>query len=124
MNIVLWIVAGLLAAAFLISGVVKIIQPRQKVIDRGYTWAEDFSPAAVKLIGIAEVLGAIGLIAPAALGIGAILTPLAAIGLTLLMIGALVVHIRRGEQRKLAGLTILGAFAAALAILRSGPYCF
>jgi hypothetical protein len=123
-NITLWIVAGLLAVAFLLSGGFKIIQRRAKVIDHGFRWAEDFSPLQVKLIGVAEILGAVGLIAPAALGILVLLTPLAAVGLTLLMIGGVIVHIRRREQSNLAKPIILGALAAALAILRSGPYCF
>lgn len=124
MTIALWIAAALLALAFLASGGFKILQPRQKVIDHGFEWAEDFPPAGVKLIGVAEVLGAVGLIVPAALGIGAILTPLAAIGLTLLMIGGITVHIRRREARKLASPILLGAVTAVFAVLRSGPYCF
>jgi DoxX-like family len=68
------------------------------------------------------VLGALGLMLPAALGIQEWLTPLAAAGLALMMIGAVVVHLRRGEAKVLAVPFALVAVAAALAALRFGPY--
>jgi len=124
MNVALWVAAVLLALIFLASGVSKHSQPPEKLIARGYGWAEDFSPTQIKLIGVAEVLGATGLILPAALGIQETLTPLAAAGLALLMAGAAVVHIQRKEFKILVSPLVLGGIGAVLAALRLGPYGF
>ena len=66
------------------------------------TYVEDFSTPAVKAIGAAELLGAVGLILPLATGIAPILTPLAAVGLTVLMIGAVATTCaaRRARSRR------------------------
>src|SRR4051794_26061545 len=98
MNILLWIIAGLLAAAFLASGVMKLTQPREKLAASGMGWAQDFKAGTIKLIGALEVLAGVGLILPAALGIAPVLVPLAALGLVVVMIGALAVHGRRKEN--------------------------
>ncbi len=62
---------------------------------------KNFSPRTTKLIGMVELLGAIGLIVPMATGILPWLTPLAAIGLVLNMIGAIVTHLRYREYPNL-----------------------
>lgn len=97
MSVVLWIVAGVLAAAFLAAGLMKLTQPKKKLADSGMGWTEEFSDGAVKGIGALAVLGAIGLILPAALDIVPVLVPIAATGLALLMVGAAVTHGRRKE---------------------------
>ncbi len=122
MNIVLWIIAGLLAAAFGAAGLMKLAQPKAKLAESGMGWTEDFSDGQVKLIGLAEVLGAVGLILPAALDIAPVLTPLAAAGLALLMVGAAVTHVRRGEKNMLPVNLVLGGLAAFVAVMRFGPY--
>ena len=99
MNVALWIVQGALAARLRRGGVVKATRPRKRLYDEGLTWVEDFSEPAVKAIAGLEVLAAIGLILPAVTGIAPVLTPLAAVGLGLLMVGAAIVHFRRGESR-------------------------
>ena len=124
MNIVLWIIAGLLALAFLAAGAMKLAQPRAKLAASGMAWTEDFSDAAVKGIGALEVLGALGLILPAALDIAPVLTPLAAVGLALVMAGAVVVHLRRGETGAVGAPIVLGLLALLVAVLRFGPYSF
>ncbi len=96
MNIALWIVQGLLAAMFLMAGFMKASKPKEEMAER-MPWVNDFSPNAVKTIGILEILGAIGLILPWATGILPWLTPVAAVGLVLTMIGAAITHARRGE---------------------------
>ncbi len=68
MNVVLWIIAGLLAVAFAGAGLMKLMQPKAKLASSGMAWTEDFSDTQVKGIGAVEVLGAIGLVLPAALG--------------------------------------------------------
>ena len=126
MNTVLWIVAGLLAVAYLASGGGKLILPKRKIADFGASarWVEDFSPGSVKAIGALEVLGAVGLILPAALDIAPALVPLAALGLVMIMTGAVVTRIRRQEFTfMLADLAYL-ALAGFVAWGRCGPESF
>ncbi|BCJ41393.1 hypothetical protein GCM10010168_56080 [Actinoplanes ianthinogenes] len=124
MNVVLWIIAGLLAAAFLAAGAMKVLQPREKLIASGMGWAADFGDGQVKLIGVLEILGAIGLILPAALDIAPVLVPLAALGLVIIMIGAIVVHARRKETQALLPSAVLLVLAAVVAWGRFGPWSF
>ena len=124
MNVALWIVAGVLAAAFLGAGLMKLAQPRKKLAESGMGWTEEFSDGAVKGIGALEVLGAIGLILPAALDIVPVLVPIAATGLALLMLGAAVTHARRKETPMIATNLVLFALAVFVAWGRFGPYAF
>jgi uncharacterized membrane protein YphA (DoxX/SURF4 family) len=125
MNITLWVIAGLLAFAFLAAGLTKLAQPKQKLAaSPGMGWTESFSPGTIKLIGLLEVLAAIGLILPAALGITPVLVPLAALGLSLLMIGAAITHARRHELPVIAANLVLLVLAAVVAWGRFGPYAF
>lgn len=125
MNVFLWIVAGLLAALFLGAGVMKLTQERRKLLaNPNMQWVEDFSAGTVKLIGAAEVLGGLGLILPAALGIAPILVPLAATGLAVLMLGAAITHARRKEMQPIAINAVLLILALLVAIFRFGPNSF
>ncbi|HEY4751983.1 MAG TPA: DoxX family protein [Candidatus Limnocylindrales bacterium] len=124
MNVVLWIVAGLLAVAFLMVGLMKMTRPKAQLAESGLEWTEDFSPRTVKLIGTLELLAAIGLVIPAVTGIAPVLVPMAAIGLVVLMIGAIAVHIRRHEARMIVGNLVLLVLAALVAWGRLGPYAF
>jgi uncharacterized membrane protein YphA (DoxX/SURF4 family) len=96
MNIALWIVQTLLALAFLLAGSMKVSQPIERLRKR-MNWANHVSPAVVRLVGSLEILGAVGLILPALIHILPWLTPVAALGLVLTMIGAAIVHIRLKE---------------------------
>jgi hypothetical protein len=124
MNIALWIIAGLLAVAFLASGAQKLAQPRQKLVASGMGWAEDFTVGTVKGIGALEVLAAVGLIVPAAAGIAPVLVPVAAAGLVLLMAGAFIIHLRRHEAHGVAVTLALLALAAIVVWGRFGPHHF
>ena len=124
MNVVLWIVAGVLAAAFLASGLMKLAQPKKKIVDSGMGWAEDFSDGAVKGIGALEVLGALGLILPAVFDVATVLVPIAATGLALIMLGAAVTHARRHESQMVVVNVVLLLLAAFVAWGRFGPYAF
>lgn len=115
MNVFLWIVAGLLALAFLAAGSMKLLQPREKLISSGMGWAEDFAEPTVKVIGVLEVLGALALILPWALGVLPVLTPLAAVGLAVLMVAAMATHVRRQEWSALAPPVVLFVLAMVLA---------
>lgn len=97
MLIAYWIVAGLAALAFLAAGSMKLARPKEALHTSGMKFVEDFAGWQIKLIGLAEVLGAIGLVVPMATGIAPVLSPIAGIGLAIIMIGAIVVHVRRKE---------------------------
>ncbi|WP_129783023.1 DoxX family protein [Promicromonospora panici] len=101
MNIALWIVAGLLALAYVVGGSLKLIMSKEKIAATGTAagWVEDFKPGSIKAIGVLEVLGGLGLILPAALGIAPELVPLAALGLAMIMVGAVVTRISRHEYK-------------------------
>ncbi|MBE2222148.1 MAG: DoxX family protein [Anaerolineae bacterium] len=108
MNIALWIVQILLAIVFLMAGFMKATQSKEAMIEKGLDWVEGLPLGAVRTIGIVEILGAIGLILPALTGILPWLTPLAAIGLALTMIGAIILHVSRKEyQGAIANLVLL-----------------
>jgi uncharacterized membrane protein YphA (DoxX/SURF4 family) len=92
-NIVLWICAGLLAAMFLMAGLMKVSMPKEKLLPT-MKWAETWTAAQLRALGTVEVLGAAGLILPWALNIAPVLTPLAAVGCAVVMAGAVVTHIR------------------------------
>lgn len=124
MNIALWIIAGLLAVAILASGAKKLMQSKEKLAVSGWGWVEDFSAGAVKAIGTLEVLAAVGLILPAALGIAPVLVPLAAVGLVLLMVGAVITHLRRHETPAIVVNLAVLALAVLVAWGRFGPQSF
>jgi uncharacterized membrane protein YphA (DoxX/SURF4 family) len=118
----LWIVQVLLAAIFLVTGTTKLTQPREKMAAGPMRWAADVTDRQFRTIGLLEVLGALGLILPAALGIAPLLTPLAAVGLVLTMIGAIHVHVRHGETNRLAVPIVVLALALFVAIGGFGSY--
>ncbi|WP_030264948.1 DoxX family protein [Streptomyces sp. NRRL B-24484] len=124
MNTALWIIAILLAAAFVAAGAMKTAQPREKLVAAGMAWAGDWPAGAVKAIGAAEVLGGLGLVLPAALGVAPVLTAWAALGLALTMVGAAAVHARRKEYPGIAVNLVLLVLAAAVAWGRFGPQAF
>ena len=119
MNVVLWIAAGLLAVLYLFAGGLKLATPREKLLENpNMGWAADFSEAAVKGIGAVEILGALGLVLPRALDIAPVLTPLAATGLAIVQVGAIVVHARRKETKALPMNVVLLLLAAFVAVGR------
>ena len=124
MNIALWIIAGLLAVAVLVSGVMKLVQPKEKLAAFGFGWVEDFSAGSVKAIGILEILAAVGLILPAVFDIAPVLVPLAALGVVLLMVGAIITHLRRHEAKVIASPVALLALAVLVAWGRFGAQSF
>ncbi len=111
MTVALWIINILLAVVFLAAGAMHAFQSREKLVSSGMAWAGDTSTGMVKTIGWLEILGAIGLIAPMASGIAPILTPLAAVGLTIVMLGAVYTHAKRKES------VVVEAVLAVLALV-------
>ena len=78
----------------------------------------DFSAEMVKSIGIAELLGAIGLIAPQLTGILPVLTPIAAVCLAIIMVLAAIYHFRKGEYQAIGFNTVLLVVALVVAYVR------
>ncbi|MFI5892732.1 DoxX family protein [Actinoplanes sp. NPDC051513] len=124
MNVVLWIIASLLAVAFAASGLMKVLLPKERLKAQGMGWVDDWDGRAVKVIGVLEVLAAVGLILPAALDIAPVLVPLAATGLAIIMVGAIVVHARRKEYPVAIANVVLLILTVVVAWGRFGPYSF
>ncbi len=114
MKIALWIAQVLLALAFIASGAMKLTQPLA-TLAASMPWTADVPGELVRLIGLAEVLGALGLVVPAATRILPRLTPLAATGLTLVMALASAFHLARGEATMLPVTLVLAALLAFVA---------
>jgi uncharacterized membrane protein YphA (DoxX/SURF4 family) len=114
LHITLWIAQVILAAMFLMSGFMKLSQPIDQLA-KMLPWAAQVPEALVRFIGVAEVLGAVGLILPSLLRIQPKLTPIAAVGLALVMLLAVVFHISRGETPAIGMNFILIAIAAFIA---------
>lgn len=115
MIVVLWIINVLLAIAFGIVGIAKVTRPMPSLVSIGMAWVADTSARMVRAIGGIELAGAVGLIVPKATGVAPGLTPLAAMGLAVIMLGALVVHLKRAES--VTAPMILGGLAVASAAL-------
>lgn len=113
----LWILNVLLAGVFALAGAVKLLRSRDALLRSGpgMAWTKDFSDGAVKTIGSLEIFGAVGLILPLATGVAPFFTPLAAFGLMIVMVGAMTVHARRGENVGLP--LVLGLLAAVSAVI-------
>ncbi|HEY1416341.1 MAG TPA: DoxX family protein [Myxococcaceae bacterium] len=97
LNVALWILQALLAAVFALTGAVKLVIPKEKLRTRMH-WAGSWPPWRIKLLGLAELAGAIGLVVPVATGVAPLLTPVAALCLGGVMIGAVGTHRRLGER--------------------------
>ena len=106
MNVILWIVQGLLAVAYLLAGAPKASWPIAALSKR-VGWIGTVPAALVRFIGVAELLGAIGLILPMLTGILPWLTVAAAIGLTVLQVCATLFHLFRGELKALPANVVL-----------------
>jgi len=117
MNIALWITASALALFVLAAGFMKVARPIEEI--RKMPWAAKMSATNIRLIGYAEILGALGLILPIATGIVVILTPIAATCLAVLMAGATITHIRIKDLKSAsATTTVLMCVALFVAVGR------
>jgi uncharacterized membrane protein YphA (DoxX/SURF4 family) len=116
---VLWILQIMLALAFVAIGLNHILNYERASQSRGTQWMAAVGKQNMRIIGLLELLGAVGLILPAVTGILPWLTPLAAAMLALLMAFAIVFHARRpGEVSNIAFNAILGVVAVIVAVGR------
>jgi len=113
MNTALWIIQGLLAAFFIMPGAMKLLTPDEKLRERLKAGPEK-SLLSTRILGLLEILGAIGIIVPYYTGILPWLTPLAAIGFAIVMVGAVVVHVQKHEYKIMPVLGI--AFILSLVV--------
>jgi uncharacterized membrane protein YphA (DoxX/SURF4 family) len=115
-NITLWIIQSLVAAVFLMAGVMKLVIPVEQLAANGPVI---FPASFLHFIGVCETLGALGLILPGATHIKTFLTPLAAAGLVIIMIGAVVTTVATGPAAGAIVPLVVGILAATIAYGRS-----
>jgi len=117
-NITLGVLQFLLAIMFIMVGLMKLSKPIDQ-LSQSLPWVSQMPEVFVRFIGASELLGAIGLIMPALLRIKPILTPIAAVGLALVQLFAMIFHISRGETSVIGMNVILLLIAAFIAWGRS-----
>jgi putative oxidoreductase len=117
LNLTLWILQALLAAVFLMAGLTKAAQPMAALATK-MPWTAQVGEPLTRFIGVSEILGALGLILPAATRFLAFLTPLAAAALTLIMALATGFHLSRGEMHAFPIPLVIGVLCAFVAFGR------
>jgi uncharacterized membrane protein len=111
-----WVIAGLLAAIYGFGGVKKLVQSQDQLRPM-MGWVDAMPMSRVRMIGLVEVLGAVGVIVPALTGVAPGVAVAAAIGLALIQVGAFRLHLSRHELTDLplnSALLVLAAAAAWL----------
>ena len=114
---IMWAIQIFLALAFAAAGTMKLVRSKAQLASNPHlNWVHSVPQAQIKLLGVAEVIGAIGLVAPMATGIAPFLTRAAAVCLATLMGGAVATHVMRRESA--AAATILAVFTIVVATFR------
>jgi uncharacterized membrane protein YphA (DoxX/SURF4 family) len=117
MNMALWILQGILAAMYLMVGGMKTFKPAKA--QEQLSWAKNRSEAFIRFVGISELSGAVGVVLPMLAGILAWLTPLAAVGLSLVQLLAIFTeHIPKKEYKVLPMNILLLTMAVLVAVGR------
>ena len=119
MNILLWILQILLALLFLFAGIMKLVTPADVLMSMGSPNAIKFSAVFLKFVGVVETLGGLGLILPGIFRRQQYLTPLAAAGLCILMIGAVITTIMGDGVSMAIAPLVVGLLCAFVAYGRS-----
>lgn len=114
LNIALWVVQSLLAAMFLMAGANKLFQSIPE-LSKMLPWVTQVPEGLVRFIGMSELLGSLGILLPSILRIKPILTPIAAIGLAVVMLFAILFHISKGEASAIAMPIVFVAMAVFVA---------
>lgn len=118
MNLTLWICQIMLALVFAGSGVAKSTMSRERLLATGQSGIALYPMPVVRFTALSELLAAVGLLLPWATGIAPLLTPLAAVGLCVVMVGAAVAHTRLHEPWSVAANGVLFALALLVAVGR------
>jgi len=114
LHIALWVVQVVLGLMFLAGGTMKATQPIPELAVK-MVWASDIPEALVRFIGVSEILGGLGLVLPAATRIKPMLTPLAGLGLAVIMLLAALFHLVRAEFAGIVMNVVLGGLAVFVA---------
>lgn len=117
MNTWLWIGQVVLASSFVLAGLAKAAVPKAK-LRGGMPWVDDMSQSAVRGIGAVEILGGAGVVLPWATGIAPVLTPIAAVGLALVMVGGFITHVCRDEYARSLSNVVYFVIAVLVAVGR------
>jgi uncharacterized membrane protein YphA (DoxX/SURF4 family) len=105
MDTVITVIQVVLGLLLTVGGLLKLTLPYAKYTNMpGVAWSKDFKPEHIRLIGVLEVSGGVGLIVPLFLHSLTMLTPLAAVGIALYMSGAMATHLRRSEYAHMVGI--------------------
>jgi uncharacterized membrane protein YphA (DoxX/SURF4 family) len=119
MNTILWILQVLMAVIFLYSGINKSFFSIPELVHaRGQTGVENLPLSLVRFIGISEILGGVGLLAPWYLDIWPVLTPIVAILFSIIMVPAAVIHYKRREPRNVFVNVIIFSICIIIAYFR------
>ena len=119
MNALLWILQGSLAAIFTVSGLAKISQPKARLIASGQTGVTPFPLPVIRITAFCELLGAIGILLPRLVGVAEFLTPAAAAGYAIVMVGAIASHAYLREPRNVAATVAIFIAAVTVAVGRA-----
>jgi len=114
MDTFVWVLQIALALFFLVPAIMKLKTPKAQLVQQGQLGPGD-SATPIRVLGAVEGLGSIGIILPLLLNILPVLTPVAATGFCIVMIGSTVVHYRKGEYKILPLLVVVFAAAAFVA---------
>jgi uncharacterized membrane protein YphA (DoxX/SURF4 family) len=105
MDTVITVIQVLLGVLLTVGGLLKLTLPYAKYTNMpGVAWSKEFKPKHIRLIGVLEMSGGVGLIVPLFLHSLTMLTPLAAVGIALYMSGAMATHLRRSEYPHMVGI--------------------
>ncbi len=119
MNALLWTLQGLLAAIFTVSGLAKISQPKARLIASGQTGVTPFPLPVIRITAFCELLGAIGILLPRLVGVAEFLTPTAAAGYAIVMVGAIASHAYLREPHNVAATVAIFIAAVTVAVGRA-----
>jgi uncharacterized protein YjeT (DUF2065 family) len=115
MNTAVTVIQIWLGFLLIIGGLFKLVLPYAKYSSiNAVAWSKEFKPEHIRLIGILEVSGGVGLIVPLFMHPLKMLTTLAAVGISHYMSGAMVTHLRRSEYLHMVGILIFFLVPALL----------
>lgn len=117
MNTILWIIQGLLSTFFIMPGYGKISGSKEKHVADGHLKPNN-SIIPIRILGVLELLGCIGIIVPWLLGIAPILTPMAATAFCSIMLAGMFVHAKKKEYKMLPMLIIVFILSTVVAYFR------
>ena len=120
MDTLAWILQGLLAFTFLIAGFIKATQSKVFIKEKLGPWADDFPLGLIKMLGLTQILTALGLVLPMLMNKYTNLTPIAAGVLMFIMVGAVFTHFKRKEYKEMLPPTIMLIMAGVIAFVRQG----